>query len=90
MFGYEECRSRWLTKLGKPFEKLSTFEKALLADITNDSCRGRYPKLLMWSAVKRDAFFKWLKEQNIEYSELSDPERWAYEDAFHEDWSKED
>lgn len=79
---FEECKVLFAKKLGKDYSAFTVFEKAVLADITCDKVRGRLSKFLQWSTSERNSFLKFLEELSIEYSELSDAERWAYEDAF--------
>ncbi len=83
MFTVDECKARFLQKLHKEYKDLTLTEKAILADVIDDcSYFGRYSKFLMWGTNEREGFLNWLKQMNVEYPELTDAERWAYEDAF--------
>lgn len=79
---FEECKVLFSKKLGKEYSAFTVFEKAVLADITSDKARGRLSKFLQWGTAERNGFLNWLEGLSVEYPELSDPERWAYEDAF--------
>lgn len=79
---FDECKAIFQRKLGKQFSEFTTQEKAYLCDITHDRVIGRMSLFLRWTDVERNGFLSWLKEMNVEYSELEDAERWAYEDAY--------
>ena len=82
MFNTQDCVSLFTRKMEKSFDELSESERAVLADVIYDSKIGRYSKFLMWSTEVRNEFMAWLSSLGVVYSDLSDPERWAYEDAF--------
>lgn len=70
------------SKLEKGIAAFTDEDKQLLECIETDNARCRYSKFLMWNTEERKAFLSWLKEQNVNYFELSDEVRWAYEDAY--------
>lgn len=82
MFSTDTCIQRYLSKMNKTREELDIDEQIILAGVVRDNTLGRYSKFLMWSEEQRESFFAELKENNVVYTELSDPERWACEDAF--------
>lgn len=82
MLDPKECKNMYLKKIGKSYTQLSVEEKALLADIYIDNEHGRYPRLLMWSVDKHKKFVEELECAGVCYHELSDMERYAYEDAY--------
>lgn len=82
MFNTQDCVALFTRKMGKSFNDLADSEKAILADVVYDSKIGRYSKFLMWSSDVRTEFLDWLSSLGVVYHNLSDAERWAYEDAF--------
>lgn len=82
MFNTKDCVDLFTRKLGKSFNSLTDEERAILADVAYDSKIGRYSKFLMWSNEERNEFMDWLNSLGVKYLNLSDAERWAYEDAF--------
>lgn len=79
---FDECRELFQKKLRKNFSDFTTQEKAILTDIVCDKIVSRMSLFLRWDTAERTGFLMWLKELGVEYSELPDGERWAYEDAY--------
>lgn len=79
---FDECKELFQKKLRKGFSEFTIQEKAILADIVYDKMIGRMSLFLRWDTAERTGFLLWLKELGVEYSELSDSERWAHEDVY--------
>lgn len=79
---FDECKELFQKKLRKNFSDFTTQEKVILTDIVCDKIVGRMSLFLRWNTAERTGFLMWLKELGVEYSELPDGERWAYEDAY--------
>ena len=79
---FDECKELFQKKLRKNFSDFTTQEKDILTDIVRDKIVGRMSLFLRWDTAERTGFLMWLKELSVEYSELPDGERWAYEDAY--------
>lgn len=82
MLDTHSCEELYCKKLGKAPSELTPIETYIKNCIIADNTIGRYPKFLMWSEHEYEGFLDWLDQLNVDYTELIDAERWAYEDAF--------
>lgn len=82
MLQTNDCIALFSRKIEKSVEEMTVEEKAILSDVVYDNNVGRYSKFLMWTTEERNEFMNWLNSLGEVYSNMSGPERWAYEDAF--------